>query len=144
MTQQQEDKIKELAEKYNINLVGNPPYSVNTRRIIDKQKISPESIHLKALEKLDIKKQTDLTKQEVIDAFAENLEIAELIQLLYDSIQEKSKLNISTTIKGIKREVCLNSFSAIKIHFWYLANTVLEEIQDRVYWYELNIPSKKD
>ncbi|MBP1617554.1 MAG: hypothetical protein H6Q14_1381 [Bacteroidetes bacterium] len=123
--------------------MGYPPYRLNTRMMIEKHNAIPEDIHLKAFSIFDFRKQIDASKKSGMDVFKENLEIAELIQLLYDSLQEKSTLNISTTIKGIKREVNISSFSSLKTHLWMLSNTILEEIQDGLYQYEFKIPFKE-
>lgn len=143
MSKQQEEAIKNLAKKYNINLEGKSPYRFNTRMMIEKHNSLPENIHLKAFNAFNLKKQIDTTKEWGMDIYRENLEIAELIKLLSDSIQEKSKLNISTTIKGIKREVNISSFSSIRIHLWYLANTILEDVQDGLYQYEFDMLFKE-
>lgn len=61
-----------------------------------------------------------------------------------DSIQADSELKISTTIKGIRKEVSLNNYSSIKRDLWLFANTFLEHRQDGLYQFEFDIPFKED
>lgn len=145
MNSHQETSIKELAEKYNINLKGYPPYGLNTRMMIEKHNSIPEILHLKMLNMFDPNSNLQVIKCEVKPSFyRDNYEIAELIRLLSDSIQADSELKISTTIKGIKKEVCLNNYSSIKRDLWMFANTFLEYRQDGLYQFEFDIPFKED
>ena len=145
MNSQQETSIKELAKKYNINLTGTPPYCLNTRMMIEKHNSTPENLHISRLNIFDPNSKLQFKESKIKPYFyQDNYEIAELIRLLFDSIQAESELKIATTIKGIKREVSLNNFSSIKRELWMFANTFLEYKQDGLYQFEFDIPFKED
>ena len=145
MNTQQGNTIKELAKKYNINLTGTPPYCLNTRMMIEKHNSSPENLHIVRLNIFDPNSKFEIINKELNPYFyRNNYEIAELIRLLSDSIQADSELKISTTIKGIRKEVCLNNYSSIKRDLWLFANTFLEYRQDGLYQFEFDIPFKEE
>lgn len=142
MTQQQEEKLKDLAVKYKIDLKGNPPYNFNTRMMIEKHGSSPEELHINKFN-IFFMKDYDISKKSTLNFYSEHLEMAELIQLLNQSILNSSTLKISTRIKNVKNEVELNS-SFGKVHMWHLMNTLLEHSQDGLYQYEFGIPFKNN
>jgi len=145
MNSQQETSIKKLAKKYNINLIGTPPYCLNTRMMIEKHNSTPENLHISRLNIFDPNSKLQFKEYKIKPFFyRDNYEIAELIRLLSDSIQADSELKISTTIKGIKKEVCLNNYSSIKRDLWMFANTFLEYRQDGLYQFEFDISFKED
>jgi len=141
LTTQQEEAIKDLAASYKIDLKGNPPYGFRTKILIDKDGAKLEDIHLRNFDEF-LSTNIDMTKKINIDSLNENLEMAELILLLGRSLQNGSKLKISTTYKNIKSEVVLNS-PYTNLHFWYLMNTLLESTQDGTYQNDLGIQVKE-
>ena len=95
MYTQQENAIKELAKKHNINLTGTPPYCLNTRMMIEKHNSSPENLHISRLNVFDPNSKFEIINKELNPYFyRNNYEIAELIRLLSDSIQADSELKI--------------------------------------------------
>lgn len=131
--------IKALAEKYNINLEGSPPYSMNTVQMIEKYGTTPTEVHLKRFA-IFLKQTFNFDNTVTHEFFRENLEIAQLIKFLYEAIQNQSEVTFSSTIKGIKKSVSLSSFSSLRLEFWYLANAYLYHLQDGFYQYEFNMP----
>lgn len=145
MNTQQGNTIKELAKKYKINLTGTPPYCFNTRMMIEKVNSSPESMHISRLNIFDATSKLEVIISDINpNSYRDKYEIAELIRLLTDSIEAESDLKISTTIKGIRKEVCLNSNSSIIPDLWFFVNTFLDYTQDGIYQFEFDIPFKED
>ena len=78
MNTQQENAIKELAKKYNINLTGTPPYCLNTRMMIEKHNSSPENLHIVRLNIFDPNSKFEIINKELNPYFyRNNYEIAE-------------------------------------------------------------------
>lgn len=134
------EAIKKLAEKYHINLEGQPPYSNHTLNMISKYGVTPIELHLKKFE-IFFKRGFNFNQQITHNWFKENLEVAQLIVFLNEAIQNKTDVTFSSTIKGVKKSVSLSSFSALIIEFWSLANVYLNNIQDGTYQNEFKIPS---
>jgi len=145
MNEKQIKSIKQLASKYDINLLGTPPYCLNTRMMIEKHNSLPENLHISRLNIFDPNSKFVVLNKDINPYFyRNNFEIAELIRLLSESIDAGSELKISTTIKGIRKDVCLNNYSSIKRDLWLFANTFLEYTQDGLYQFEFDIPFKED
>lgn len=133
------DVIKTLAEKYNINLEGSPPYSMNTEQSMSKFGKAPSEIHIKRFT-IFLKQDFNFGEITTHEFFRENLEIAQLIKFLYEVIINQSEVTFSSTIKGVKKSVSLSSFSSLRVEYWYLANAYLDYIQDGTYQFSLQIP----
>ena len=143
MTLEQKEEIKALALKYGIDLRGNGnPQNFNTRLALKtNSEISLEDIHLLRFNIFlfpndFLEKWIDRSKI-TWDFLTRKLVLAEYILLLSKALENKTGIEVSTTIKGIKEKVHLQTSDFIYLS-WLQANSYLEEIQDGLYQYQFN------
>lgn len=131
--------IKSLGEKHKINLEGFTPYSTGTEVAMTKFGISPTEFHINRFKSF-FPEIFCFNHNITHYFFKEKLEIAQIIEFLHEAQKHNSDITLSSTIKGVKKNINLNSSSELNIELWYLANAYLNKIQDGLYQFEFDIP----
>lgn len=134
MTESQKNKIKELAINYGIKLED-----LDLKRIGIFICINP------IIQENEIFLDKPNGKRVFVPADSYKLKLAELIQLLsetMDSMDSNSYIEITSTIKGVKKEKVKIYSSQIE-GLYLFANTELERISDGFYQYEFNFDFKE-
>lgn len=149
-TKERVRKIKELALKHKIDLSGNK-YNISEKtKCFLEDGCSIEDARLKII---NIFLFNSFTTEDSFCFFKPNgrrvyknnscytLKLAELIDIVYTAMESFSNIEVTTTIKGVKKEkVVLNGNDCERL-FLFL-NTELEKTQDGLYQYEFNWEDK--
>lgn len=133
MTLEQKEEIKALAVKYEIPLGER---NLLTFGIFPG--IGGDTLKSQLHNYLESYLETSLKRGEISWYTINNkLYLAEYILMLSKALENKTGIEVSTTIKGIKEKVHLQTSDFIYLS-WLQANSYLEEIQDGLYQYQFN------
>lgn len=152
LTEEQKERIIELAIKHKIDLKGNTyKISENTKRMLE-MGYSFEDIHLKRINIFFINPfipedgiflDKPNGKRLYENSSFYKLRLAEFIELLCAAMEAVAPIEISTTIKGVKKKkVELSSYDCENLYLFL--NTELEKIQDGFYQFNFDWDFKKN
>ena len=133
MTDIQENKIREIADKWGINLTGIvPPHDDNVRILHEKRNIPLDVLYIRRFNFLIEESITDFLNRNGIMA-SRRYDLVRLIELLSKSLEKKqTKITISTKINGQNLSINITDYETID-HLWRSANIILDCMQDGEY-----------
>lgn len=128
---EQLNSIKQLALKYNINMIRNTEsLSWNTQAIHEKYNTPIDKIHLKRLNGFTFSHIVE-QKPNSINILECKKSLAELDILLRNVIKNQTDITVSTTIKSIKSSVVLDS--GISNELLLYVDSLIEALSDGFY-----------
>ena len=125
------NSIKQLALKYNINLVGNTEtLSWNTQGMHEKYNTPFDEIHLNRLRGFSFSHRVE-QKPNSLNILDCKKSLAELDILLRNVVKNQTDITVSTTIKSIKSSVVLDS--GISYELLLYVDSLIEALSDGYY-----------